>query len=386
MRSVGLFAGIGGIEVGLARAGHRTLLLSEILPPARAVLEARLPGIELVGDVRKLRSLPAGVELISAGFPCQDLSQAGMTRGLDGDRSSLVAEVFRLAARTKPKWILLENVPFMLQLRHGDAMRRIVDALQELRYRWAWRVVDTLGFGLPQRRERVFLLASREADPADVLLSDDAKLERAATDIGRLAHGFYWTEGRGGLGWAVDAVPTLKNGSSIGIPSPPAVLMPDGRIVKPDIRDAERLQGFPENWTSPAEAVAKPGLRWSLVGNAVSVPVAAWIGEKLNRPGRYDPMLDRGFPETGKLPRAARHDGKRRFAVNIGADPLGLKAPSLASFLHYTGVMLSARATAGFLSRTRVARLKFPPGFIAAVEAHLRYVDLQSQMPEKRVA
>jgi DNA (cytosine-5)-methyltransferase 1 len=265
-------------------------------------------------------------------------------------------------------------------------MRRIVEALEELRYRWAWRIVDTFGFGLPQRRERVFLVASREGDPAEVLLSHDVKLDRPGTNIGRVAHGFYWTEGRGGLGWAVDAVPTLKNGSSIGIPSPPAVLMPDGRIVKPDIRDAERLQGFQENWTHPAVAVAKPGLRWSLVGNAVSVPVSAWIGMQLNSPASYDRARDRAFPDAGKLPRAARYDGKNRFAVEIGPDPLGSRPPSLAEFLHHSGDMLSARATAGFLSRTRVAKLRFPPGFIAAVEAHLRHVDLQYQMLEKRVA
>jgi DNA (cytosine-5)-methyltransferase 1 len=74
------------------------------------------------------------------------------------------------------------------------------------------------------------------------------------------------------LGWAPDAVPTLKNGSTIGIPSQPAILFPNGAIVKPDIRDGERLQGFIADWTKPAEDVAKASKRWGLVGSAVSVP------------------------------------------------------------------------------------------------------------------
>jgi DNA (cytosine-5)-methyltransferase 1 len=284
-----------------------------------------------------------------------------------------------------PRWIGLENVPFMLQLNKGDAMRRIADAFEDMGYRWAWRVVDTFGFGLPQRRERVILVASRTEDPARALMADDSVLSRPPTALGRLAHGFYWTEGRGGLGWAPDAVPTLKNGSSVGIPSPPAVLMPDGRIIKPDIRDAERLQGFPPGWTSPAEDVGRASARWALVGSAVSVPVARWIGGRLAWPGEYDRKRDRPFAEARTLPRAARFDGRRRCAVDIGADPIALHPPHLHSFLEHDGVLLSERATAGFLGRTALAKLRFAPGFISAVQAHLHFVG-DDQMPEKRVA
>lgn len=374
MKAVGLFSGIGGFELGFARAGHETLLVSEILPAARAVLEVHVPGPELRGDIREIASLPGNVDVLTGGFPCQDLSQAGTALGLAGTRSVLVGEVFRLAAVSRVPWIVLENVPFMLQLRGGAAMRTIVSALEELGYRWAWRVVDTFGFGLPQRRERVFLIASRVADPADVLLADEAPLERPVTAIGHRAHGFYWTEGRGGLGWAVDAIPTLKNGSSVGIPSPPAILMPGGEVITPDLRDAERLQGFDEDWTAPASTVGRASARWSLVGNAVSVPVAEWIGTKLSRPGTYDRFRDGLFPDSGTLPKAARFDGSRRHRVDIGPDPVGLRPPALSAFLNYPGAPLSIRATTGFLSRTRVAKLRFAQGFIPAVEAHLDVV------------
>jgi len=371
MKVVGLFAGIGGFEVGLGYSGHETLELCEIKAEASAVLSARFPDIPITSDIRSIRRLRADAELVCAGFPCQDLSQAGLTSGLAGRNSGLVHEVFRLLRATRAPWLVLENVPFMLQLNGGRAMRDIIQNLEDLGYRWAYRVVDTFSFGLPQRRERVYLVASVDGHPEDVLLADDRPLERPTTDLNRFAHGFYWTEGRGGLGWAVDAVPTLKNGSTIGIPSPPAILMPDGNIIKPDIRDAERMQGFDADWTFHAETVAKSSSRWSLVGSAVSVPVSRWLGSRLKKPGEFDPVRCGDFPETGKLPRAACGDHRGRCAVQISSDPIGKRPAHLIQFLHYPGTQLSAKATDGFYRRALTAKLRFAEGFLEAVREHL---------------
>ncbi len=356
----------------MARAGHTTELLCDVLPTSRAVLTARFPAVEYRDDITALKSLPTCVDAICAGFPCQDLSQAGRTAGIGGDRSGLIGEVFRLLSRRRVDTVVLENVPFMLQLSGGDAMRAIIDELERRKYRWAYRVVDSYGFGVPQRRERVFLVASRSLDPASVLLVDDKPVPRPLTSLGKLAHGFYWTEGLGGLGWAVDSVPTLKNGSTIGIPSPPAVLMPDGRLIKPGLHDVERLQGFEAGWTSPAELVARSACRWGLLGSAVTVPVAEWVGQRMAAPGTYDKATDREFPLAGRAPRAARFDGMKRFAVAIGTDPIGLRPPPLAEFLTdlHGQALLSLKATSGFLGRTRRAKLRFEPGFIEAVERH----------------
>lgn len=382
MRVAGLFAGIGGFELGLHGAGHVAELLCDVLPAARAVLEARFPGVEYRDDITKLRALPSSVDLVCAGFPCQDLSQAGLTAGLDGERSGLIGEVFRLLSRRRVATIVIENVPFMLQLGGGNAIRAIVDEFERRGYRWAYRVVDSYGFGLAQRRERVYLVASREVDPTRVLLADDAPIARHASAVGQRPHGFYWTEGLGGLGWAVDAVPTLKNGSTIGIASPPAVLMPDGRIIKLGVCDGERLQGFDADWTLPAERVARPSARWGLIGSAVSVPVARWIGRRIETPGDACAGVDVPFPTEGKAPRAARFDGKRRYAVAISADPLGIAPPPLSGFLAPTATqeLLSLKATRGFYLRTRRAKLRFAPGFIAAVESHL--VAMGGSIPE----
>src|SRR5204862_5046434 len=138
-------------------------------------------------------------------------------------------------------------------------------------WRWAYRVVDTRAFGLPQRRRRVLLLASQESDPRAALF-DEQIIPKERELRPESWCGFYWTEGLRGLGWAVDAVPTLKGGSTIGIPSPPAIWVPKtDDIGTPEIRDAERLQGFEADWSLPALEASglRRSHRWKLVGNAV---------------------------------------------------------------------------------------------------------------------
>jgi len=252
-------------------------------------------------------------------------------------------------------------------------MTRLVSEFEERNYRWAYRVVNSLSF-LPHRRERVFFLASTEGDPADVLLVDEAIPAAMETSLTTHAHGFYWTEGTRGLGWGPDCVPTLKNGSTVGIPSPPAILLTNGEIVTPDIRDAERLQGLPSNWTKPAEAVARASLRWSLVGNAVTKPVAAWIGRRLAVPSSYDRSRDGASIASLDWPKAARFDGVVRREVKISSFPCWRKRKPLQEFLLYPPVLLSERATAGFLSRIEKSSLRFVPGFKERIRKHLNHV------------
>jgi DNA (cytosine-5)-methyltransferase 1 len=372
LKVVGLFAGIGGLELGLQRAGHKTRLLCELDPRARAVLDKHFEDVPKHDDVCTLAEIPRGTDLVTAGFPCQDLSQAGMTRGIKGSRSGLVGEVFRLLEHRRAPWVLLENVPFMLQLARGRALEVIVGALEKLGYRWAYRVLDTRAFGLPQRRQRVFLLASLDCDPRDVLFVDEESPIKDQRSHDEVACGFYWTEGVRGLGWAVDSVPTLKGGSTIGIPSPPAMLLPDGGVAKPDIRDAERMQGFPSDWTKVVENASRRGHRWKLVGNAVTVDVAEWIGSRLARPGKYE-AIGAGPVLPGKAwPRAAWNIGTGRYTTELSSWPVARTGPSLLEFLKFAPEPLSVKATSGFLGRAATGSLRFPPGFLEAVGAHLK--------------
>ena len=370
MNVVGLFAGIGGIELGLEAAGHRTTLVCEIDAAARAVLRSRMPSLSLHDDVRTLERLPKETELVAAGFPCQDISQAGKTTGISGKNSGLVNEVFRLLEKSDVPNVLLENVSFMLALNRGHAMRHVVSELERLGYKWAYRVLDTQAFGLPQRRQRLFIFASKVCEPFEVLMTGDEEPNEPEDWHGR-ACGFYWTEGVRGLGWAVDGVPTLKGGSTVGIASPPAIWMPDGRIVTPDIRDAERMQGFATDWTSPALTVSRPGFRWKLVGNAVSVPAAKWVGTRLAKGPTGVNLRIRNFEQTMKWPVAAfGGPGQRALAVHISMWPIAAPRIALAKFLKHEPKLLSYKATKGFVSRLRSGSLHFPEEFLAALDRH----------------
>lgn len=379
MRVIGLFAGIGGIEVGMHAAGHETVLLCDNDRAAQAVLCARFPEVALVGDVEQLIGLPTA-DIVVAGFPCQDLSQAGQTAGITGGKSGVVREVFRLLNTVRARWLLLENVPFMLQLDKGRAMRYLTDWLEESGYMWAYRVLDTRAFGLPQRRQRVILLASKSEDPREVLFfGDEGEPDTPVMDD--LACGFYWTEGVRGLGWAIDAIPTLKGGSGLGIPSPPAIYFPDGFIGTPSVRDAERLQGFDPDWTRPAETAGMGRSRWKLVGNAVSVPVARWVGQRLLDPVAYDSSSDPPIAAS-RWPVAAWGAAGRAYQVDRSRWPIRQEYTHLHDFLKDDVRPLSRRATAGFLERALrpETRLRFPDGFLEDVARHIEVLDRQSQL------
>jgi DNA (cytosine-5)-methyltransferase 1 len=376
VKAVGLFAGIGGFERGLASAGIPTEVLCENDPNAQVILRRDFADVELVGDIRELKHLPR-CEVVAGGFPCQDLSLVGPNVGIDGARSGLIKEVFRLvASKAKaPEWLVLENVPFMLWHKKGEAIGFVTRVLSDLGFRWAYRVVDVRSFALPQRRRRVIIVASRRYDPREVLFGDDAG-SREPIDDGTVPCGFSWTEGRLGLGWAVDAVPTLKGGSAVGIPSPPAIWWRStGQIVTPDIRDAERLQGFRSGCTEacfPHARKSSTGARWKLVGNAIPVPLAAWIGRRLRVPNGVPSELDARAWDGRVWPNAAFNEGKRVFSVEVSEWPVRRKWVGLTQFLRYPTAPLSSRACAGFHSRAVSGKLNFAVGFLSAVAKQAR--------------
>ena len=140
LRVAGLFAGIGGIELGLERAGHSAVLLNELDPSAHRVLRQHFPEPRHTDDIRELKRLPR-VDLVSAGFPCTDISQAGKKAGIGGVQSGLVNEVFRLVedSRVRPEFLLLENVSYLLNLAQGAGVTHLIEAVERLGYRWAYR-------------------------------------------------------------------------------------------------------------------------------------------------------------------------------------------------------------------------------------------------------
>jgi DNA (cytosine-5)-methyltransferase 1 len=182
--------------------------------------------------------------------------------------------------------------------------------------------------------------------------------------------GFYWTEGTYATGLSPNSVPALKPGSTIGIPSPPAIHLPNGFLGTPDLRDAERLQGFPSGWTKPAEQLGRASYRWRLIGNAVAVPVSRWLARRIANPPIRRDLGAEPFP-AGTLPGAAFGDRNGRFSI-VRSTFVRIPLRSLEGFLRYDLRPLSLRATNGFINRARRGSMRFPPGFLESMDRHAR--------------
>ena len=166
----------------------------------------------------------------------------------------------------------------------------------------------------------------------------------------------------------------------MGIPSPPAIWrVDDGAIVTPDLRDVERLQGFPADWTLPAEDANPRGRRerWKLVGNAVSVPAATWIGAGLLSPPPPSSVdaLDRSpRPTDAPWPIAAHRIEGKTWHVHVSEWPLPPVGPErhLSTVLRKHGCEpLSHRATRGFRDRLLRSSLGYPEAFMRDLDDHV---------------
>lgn len=179
MKFVSLFAGIGGFDLALERAGHECVAQIEIDPACRKVLSRHWPNVPRFEDVREVdgRGLGGPVELVVGGWPCQDLSVAGLRAGLAGERSGLFSEFIRIARECSARWILGENVPGLLSSNGGRDMGTVLGAVADLGMGHAYRVLDAQFFGLAQRRKRVFVvghLGEPWSAPVAVLLEPES--------------------------------------------------------------------------------------------------------------------------------------------------------------------------------------------------------------------
>lgn len=151
-----------GIEAATAAwgpLGWEAVFFSEIEKFPRAVLKHHYPDVPLHGDFTTIQDGDYGpIDLLVGGTPCQSFSIAGKRAGLDDPRGNLALEFLKLARRTRPRWLLFENVPGMLSSDRGRDFGTFTRAVSECGYGWAYRILDAQYFGVPQRRRRVFLV------------------------------------------------------------------------------------------------------------------------------------------------------------------------------------------------------------------------------------
>jgi DNA (cytosine-5)-methyltransferase 1 len=156
MTHLSLFSGIGGIDLAAHWAGFETVAFVERDPFCQRVLAKHWPEVPIYDDVTTFDPSPyRGVDLVSGGFPCQDVSVAGNRAGIEGERSGLFTELVRVIRAVRPRFALLENVSGLLT----DGLGAVLGALAESGLDAEWSCIPASAVGAPQIRERVFILA-----------------------------------------------------------------------------------------------------------------------------------------------------------------------------------------------------------------------------------
>ncbi len=285
------FAGIGGFDLGFQNAGMKPVFHCEIDPYCQDILKRHWPEVPLHGDIKTLeaKSIPEA-DLWAAGWPCQDLSHANSQRkGIGGARSGLFFEFAELARELTPKWVVLENVSGLLSSDKGTAFESVIDQLEEIGYLGVWFTSNLLSAGLPQNRERVFIIGSYQSDDVYEFYSDGSELlrdhspreaqrawgeARPTVSEEYLSNTPLLVQRRGGFGYtkARSYSPTLRaqTGRHQGGHTDRPILCGQ----KLDLERMRESDGLPRG---------VDGRRGRFIGNAVAPPLAQFIGEQIMR-------------------------------------------------------------------------------------------------------
>jgi DNA (cytosine-5)-methyltransferase 1 len=288
LRVASFFAGIGGFDLALENVGMKVVFQCEKDSFCKSILKKHWGDVPLASDIATLepREIPEA-DVWTGGFPCQDVSLAnqGKRKGLAGERSGLFHEFSRLVKAKRPRWIILENVPGLLNSNNGEDFRTVIHTLEELGYGLSWRVLDAKYFGTPQRRRRIYIVGSyRSIRSADVLFEPGSTTPAdRSSAVTKDSHPEKITQGLGNSDLFVIQHAAIGRKHSAG---PQAKgYRNDGETYTLDSRgsadvlcstaDAFRMRKasrFPERMDSR---------RYRAVGNAVCINVVEWLGERI---------------------------------------------------------------------------------------------------------
>ena len=338
MQFLDLFAGIGGFRLGMEAAGHQCIGFCEIDKFARASYKAihdtggeiELHDITTVSD-EFIQSI-GHVDIICGGFPCQAFSIAGNRRGFEDTRGSLFFEIARFASILKPRILFLENVKGLLNHDKGRTFETILQTLDELGYNVEWQVLNSKDFGVPQNRERVFIIGHFRGESGRKVFPIDGQIKNVncVRQIGNLIQtSSYGGNPHRGRVYSLKGISPSLNcmggggrepkirikeatkkgyaeatiGDSVNLSHPNSktrrgrvgkgvantlltgeeqcVVMNDFRIRKLTPKECWRLQGFPDWAFEKAEKVNSNSQLYKQAGNSVTVNVIAAIARRL---------------------------------------------------------------------------------------------------------
>lgn len=282
------FAGIGGFDIGFENSGFKTSFLCEINPFCNDVLTAHWPNVKRATDICKVNPLEIPDATVwCGGFPCQDISVArGASErlGLHGQRSGLFYQYADLIELKHPEVVILENVAGLFNSNGGRDFGVILQRMMSMGYAVAWRLVNSRYFGVPQSRTRVYICCWK-ANPMKAMLS---LFDRNNAPLPNERKAFVTPSATGREYPIVPQVAyclAATSGRHTGTDwSRTYVVCKDGvRRMTPV--EYERLQGFPDDWTTAGSTSLGVDeidtLRYTAIGNAVSVPVVEWLAKRI---------------------------------------------------------------------------------------------------------
>ena len=287
MQFLDLFAGIGGFRLGMEAAGHKCIGFCEIDKFARASYKAihntegeiELHDITAVSD-ESIRRI-GRVDIICGGFPCQAFSIAGARRGFEDTRGTLFFEIARFASILRPKYLFLENVKGLLNHENGITFETIISTLDELGYDAEWQVLNSKDFGVPQNRERVFVIGHLRGERTRrVFPMLETSSDKSIIQLGNIkkTKNFGGNPQCGRVYSPAGLAPCLN--TMQGGQREPKIFI-DGKVRKLTPRECWRLQGFPDWAFERAAKVNSNSQLYKQAGNSVTVNVIEAIAKNI---------------------------------------------------------------------------------------------------------
>jgi len=278
IKYIDLFAGVGGFRVGINKAhpNWECVYSNEYDKYANSVYKKHYERC----DDRDIRTVKTSEipdhDLLVGGFPCQAFSVAGKRRGFEDTRGTLFFEIARIAKQKQPRLLLLENVKGLLSHDSGNTFKTILRSLDELGYDCQWQVLNSKDFGVPQNRERVFIIGhlrgTSRPEVFPIRGSNSNHLEEITKGVSDAQRIYSTKQAKSlkGLGGGLGAKTGLYKIDNLKI-----------RRLTPV--ECERLQGFPDNWTKYGhdDKEMSDTQRYKMMGNAVTTNVVTSIVRKL---------------------------------------------------------------------------------------------------------
>jgi len=312
IKYIDLFAGVGGFRVGINKAhpDWECVYSNEYDKYANSVYKKHYERCD-DRDIRtvKTEEIPDH-DLLVGGFPCQAFSMAGKRRGFEDTRGTLFFEIARIAKQKQPRLLLLENVKGLLSHDSGNTFKTILRSLDELGYDCQWQVLNSKDFGVPQNRERVFIIGHLRGtsrpevfpigNPNENSFKQDKKLREQISNTLRTNYSngksneTYILEKKlkeitkrqqqGMRVYDTSGISTTLAGQAGGWGAKTGLYQLNNlKIRRLTPVECERLQGFPDNWTKYGhdDKEMSDTQRYKQLGNAVSTPVVTAIVERL---------------------------------------------------------------------------------------------------------